>query len=64
MISMTLIVQLVVAGLIFAVLWWGLQQIGMPEPVGMVLRVLLILMIVLFLVNLLMGIGGRPLFRY
>ena len=62
MISLSLIVTLVVAGLIFWLLWWGLGAIGLPAPFDKVIRVILIIAVVLFLINLLMGIGGHPLF--
>jgi hypothetical protein len=58
MISMSLIVSLVVAGLVFWILWWGLGAIGLPQPFDKIIRVILIVCVVLFLINLLLGIGG------
>ena len=62
MISVSLIVTLFVAGLVFWLLWWGLGAIGLPQPFDKVIRVILIVCVVLFLVNLLLGFTGHPLF--
>ena len=59
MISMSLIVTLVIAALIFWVLWWGLSTIGLPEPFNKILKVILIVAVVIFLINVLMGLGGH-----
>lgn len=59
-----LLVQLVIFGLIMWVLWWGLAKIGLPEPFAKIATVVLVLITVLFLVNILLGLGGHPLVRY
>lgn len=65
MVSMNLIVQLVIGGLIAAVCWWGLDKVGLPEPFNKIVRVLLVLGIVVWLVNILLSVSGHgPLFRY
>lgn len=53
-----LLVTLVIVGLIFAVLYWGLAQLPLPEPFPLVIRVLLALAVVIFLISLLTG--GAP----
>lgn len=66
MISISLIVTLVVAGLVFWLLWWGLGEIKVPEPFNKVIRVILILAAVIFLINILLGFSGGgigPIFK-
>ena len=59
MISMSLIITLVVGALIFWVLWWGLGMIGLPEPFNKIIKVILIVAVVIFLVNILLGFSGN-----
>jgi hypothetical protein len=56
-----LLVYLVVLGLIFYVLFWGLSKIGLPEPFGKIILVVLVLVVVIVLLNLLFGFlpGGH-----
>jgi DMSO reductase anchor subunit len=58
-----LLVQLVIGGLIFYVLWWTLGKIAPPEPINKVCMVVLVLACVIWLISLLLGLGGHPLFR-
>lgn len=57
----TLLIYVVVIGLIFWVIWWALDTIGVPEPFNKVVRVILVLVAALLLINLLLGIlpAGR-----
>jgi VIT1/CCC1 family predicted Fe2+/Mn2+ transporter len=57
------VVWLVVAGLVLYVLWWGLSQLGLPEPFNKILRVVLVLITVVILINFLLGLTGTPLIR-
>ena len=59
-----LLVQLCIVGLICYVIWWGLAKIALPEPFNKIVTVILVLIVVLFLVNLLLGLGGTPLLRW
>ena len=61
---MAILLQLVIFGLIAWVLWWGLAKIGLPEPFNKIATVILVVVIVIFLVNLLLGLGGHPLVRW
>ena len=61
---MSVLIYLIVWGLIFGVLWWGLAQIALPEPFGKVARVVLVVLTVLVLLNLLLGFAGTPLIRW
>ena len=59
-----LLVTLVVAGLIFWLLFWFIGFVGLPEPFNKVALVILALVAVIFLIDLLMRVGGHPLLRY
>ena len=61
---MGLLVTLVVAGLIFWLLFWFIGFVGLPEPFNKVALVILALCAVIFLIDLLMRVGGHPLLRY
>ncbi len=61
---LSMLFTLVVAGLIFWLIWWFLDYVAVPEPFNKVLRVLIALCVLIFLLNLLLGMGGHPLFRY
>lgn len=58
-----LVISLVLAGLIFWLIWWFVGYVGLPEPFNKVVRVLVGLVVLVYLIDLLMGLGGRPLFR-
>lgn len=58
-----LLVSLVIAGVVFWLIWWFVGYIGLPEPFNKVARVLIGLAALLYLLNLLMSLSGTPLFR-
>ncbi len=60
---LTLFITLVIAGLIFWLVWWFIGYVGLPEPFNKVARVLIGLLVLIFLINLLLGLGGHPLVR-
>ena len=60
---LSLLVQLVIAGLIFWLVWWFVNYIAPPEPFNKVIRVILGLAVLVYLINILLGLGGRPLLR-
>lgn len=57
------LVWLVVAGIIVWLLWWALHKINPPEPFLKVGTVIIVLVTVIVLINILLGLVGRPLFR-
>lgn len=61
---LSMLITLVVAGLIFWLLWWFIDYIGLPEPFNKVARVIVGLVAIVYLLNILMGLGGRPLFTW
>jgi len=61
--AVSVIVTLIVAGLIFGLLWWLLNYCNPPEPFKKVGNVILAVLAVLVLIGILLSlVGGRPLF--
>lgn len=56
------LITLIVVGLIFWVLWWGLNTINPPEPFKKVGTVILVVVACIFLINFLLGLTGSRLF--
>ena len=54
-----LLINLVIIGLIFYVVWWFLGYIALPEPFNKVCRVLIALIALILLVNALLGLTGN-----
>ena len=50
-----ILISLVIWGLIFWVIWWGLGEMAIPEPFNKVIRVVLVLGVVIVVIGLLMG---------
>ena len=61
---LSLLVTLVLAGLIFWLVWWFINYIALPEPFNKVARVLIGLAALVFLIDLLLGMSGHPIFRW
>lgn len=59
-----LVVEILIAGLIYWVVTWGVAQIAPPEPFAKIIKVVLVLAVVLFLVNALLTLGGHPLISF
>jgi hypothetical protein len=57
-----LLVTIIVAGLIFYLLYWLIGVVGLPEPFNKVAIVVLALVCVIFLIGLLTG--GIPRFKF
>lgn len=55
-----LLVWIVVIGLVCWLLWWLISFIGLPEPFNKVIRVIIAVVAVIFLVNALLTLVGRP----
>lgn len=60
---LSMIITLVVAGLIFWLVLWFVDYVGVPQPFNKVIKVVVGLVVFIFLVNLLLGLSGTPLFR-
>lgn len=56
----TLVVQILVAALVFGLLWWLIDYTKPPEPFGKVARVAVAVLAVLVVIGLLLALVGRP----
>lgn len=54
----SLLVSIVVVGLIVWLLFWGLGEIGLPEPFNKIARVVIVLFAVIYLLQLLLPLAG------
>lgn len=54
------LVWIVIAAVIWWLLTWALGYIGIPEPFNKVVKVILALVAVVFLINALLTLVGRP----
>lgn len=62
--AVSLIVYLIVAGLIFWLLWWLISYVDPPEPFKKIANVILAILAVLVIIGLLLSVaGGQPIFR-
>lgn len=62
--AMSSVIWVVVAGLIFWLLWWLVGYCSLPEPFNKVARVILALAAVIVLINVLLSIAGHPFVRW
>lgn len=63
------LIHLLITLLIVGVLWWAITQIialiPMPEPIGRIVNIILIVILCLVVINALMPLAGSPgLWRY
>jgi len=58
------IMYIIVAGLVFWLLWWLVGYIGLPEPFKKVANVILAVAAVFVLISILMGLAGHPIVRF
>lgn len=56
----SLLIWVVVIGAILYVVWWGISQIPMAEPLATVVRVVFVLIVCLIAINLLLQILPAP----
>lgn len=62
--AVTVIIYLVVAGLIWWLLYWALAKIDPPQPFRKVAEVVLILLAVLVVIGILLSlVNGTPIFK-
>jgi heme A synthase len=50
-----LLLTLVIYGLVFWILWWGLGKVGLPEPFNKVAVVVLVIASIVVLIGILTG---------
>jgi hypothetical protein len=63
--AVTIVVYLVVAGLVFWLLWWLVNYINPPDPFKKVANVILAILAVLVAIGILLSLtgGAGPIFR-
>ena len=62
--AVTALVYLIIAGLVFWLLWWLLGYVDPPEPFRKVGTVILAILAVMVIVGILLSlVGGTPVFR-
>jgi hypothetical protein len=54
-----LIVYLAIFVIVAVVLWWLLQQLALPEPIGKIVTIVLVVVAAVFLIMLLLGLTGQ-----
>lgn len=59
-----ILISLIVIGMVCWLIWWLIGYIGLPEPFNKIARVIVAVVAVLFLINLVLGLGGTPLVRW
>lgn len=57
------VVWIIVAGLIFYLLHWAINYVGLPEPFNKVARVVLVVLAVLVLISILLNLAGVAVLR-
>lgn len=60
----TLVITIVVGGLVYFLLDWMLNKLAIAEPFNKVARVILIVAVVVFLINALLGLTGHAFIRW
>jgi hypothetical protein len=62
--AVTVVLYLIIAGLIFGLLWWLIGYCGVPEPFNKVARVILAVLAVFVCIGILLSlVSGQPVFR-
>ena len=61
--AVSIVITLIIAGVIFGLLWWLIGYCGLPEPFNKVARVILAIIAVLVVIGVLLQlVGGQPIF--
>lgn len=58
------LIWLVIIGTVFWLLWWLLSYLNPPEPFKKIGTVILAIAAVIFLINLLLSLAGKPLISW
>lgn len=54
------VIWIVVAGVIFWLVTWLISYVGLPEPFAKVAKVIVAVVAVVFLINALLSLAGKP----
>jgi hypothetical protein len=58
------LINILIIALIFALAFWVIGKMGVPEPINMILRVIVGLVALVWLLNLFGALGGHPFVLY
>jgi len=62
--AVTVILYLIIAGVIFGLLWWLISYCGLPEPFNKIAHVILAVLAVFVCIGILLSlVSSQPLFR-
>jgi hypothetical protein len=59
---LSVVITLVILGLIFWLVIWFVDWAGVPQPFNKVIKVIVGLIVLIYLINVLLGLAGHPLF--
>lgn len=54
-----LLIEVIIVAVVCWLIWWLIGYIGLPQPFDRVLRIIVAIVAVVYLVNLLLGLGGH-----
>jgi len=57
------LIYLICIGVVFWLIWWLISYVALPEPFNKVARVIVAVAAVVFLISILMGLAGHPIFK-
>jgi len=55
-----LLVWILIIGAVFAILYWAIQQVPLPPPLLIVVKVVMALILVIICLELLLPLAGEP----
>ncbi len=58
------VISLIIAGVIFWLVQWLVAYIGIPDPFAKIIRVVIAIAIVVYLIDVLMSLGGEGFIRW
>lgn len=54
------VILIIIVGVIAGLLWWLISYVGLPAPFDKVARVVVAIIVVVFLINALLSLVGKP----
>jgi len=58
------LINILIMALIFSLAFWVIGKMGVPEPIGLILRVIVGIVALVWLLNLFGALGGHPFVLY
>ncbi len=58
-----IVIEILIVGGVCWLLWWLIDYAGVPMPFNKIAKVVIAVVAVLFLINVLLSLGGTPLIR-